>query len=148
MERNKKATNDYANHYGSIGVNMDVNKVIYKFIRFAFSIMLALLIIYGTVRVSLISYDFGYRVFTESAIDEIPGTDIVVTIGESMGAEEIGQVLEENGLVRDKNLFFLQLKLSAYSNKIRPGMYTLNTSMTPKEMMIIMSTVPEEDTQE
>ncbi|MBR4026293.1 MAG: endolytic transglycosylase MltG [Lachnospiraceae bacterium] len=127
---------------------MDVNKVIYKFIRFAFSVMLILLIIYGTVHVSLIAYDFGYRVFIESAIDEIPGTDVVVTIESYMGAEEIGQVLEEKGLVRDKNLFFIQLKLSAYSNKILSGTYTLNTSMTPKEMMIVMSTVPEEDTEQ
>ena len=32
-----------------------------------------------------------------------------------------------------------QLKLSAYSGHIKPGIYTLNTSMTAKDMMVIMS---------
>ena len=30
-------------------------------------------------------------------------------------------------------------KRQAYSKSIKPGVYTLNTSMTPKEMMIVMS---------
>lgn len=47
--------------------------------------------------------------------------------------------LEDKGLVRDHNLFYLQLKLSAYSGHIKPGIYTLNTSMTAKDMMVIMS---------
>lgn len=38
-----------------------------------------------------------------------------------------------------ENFFYLQLKTSAYSKSIKPGVYTLNTSMTPKEMMIVMS---------
>lgn len=36
-------------------------------------------------------------------------------------------------------LFYLQLKLSAYSKKLVPGIYTLNTSMTAKEMMVVMA---------
>jgi UPF0755 protein len=41
----------------------------------------------------------------------------------------------------------LQLKLSAYSGKLVPGVYTLNTSMEPKEMMVVMATVPEAETE-
>ena len=43
------------------------------------------------------------------------------------------------GTKRPGKLFYLQLKTSAYSKSIKPGVYTLNTSMTPKEMMIVMS---------
>ncbi len=59
--------------------------------------------------------------------------------GKGHSAEELGQLLEDKGLVRDHNLFYLQLKLSAYSGHIKPGIYTLNTSMTAKDMMVIMS---------
>ena len=56
-----------------------------------------------------------------------------------MSEKEIGQLLEDKGLVKDGNLFYLQLKLSAYSKKLVPGIYTLNTSMTAKEMMVVMA---------
>ena len=55
----------------------------------------------------------------------------------------LGVILEEKGLVRDSRLFYLQLKLSAYSGKIIPGVYTLNTSMTPKDMIVLMATSTE-----
>lgn len=123
---------------------MDINKAIYKFIKMAFSVMLALLVVYGTVSVATVAYDYGYRVFTEPAMEEEPGKDVSITIENGMNGTEIGKVLKDNGLVRDENLFNIQLKLSAYADKIIPGKYTLNTSMTAKDMMIVMSTSGEE----
>lgn len=118
---------------------MDINKVIFRGVKIAFIVMLTLLIVYGTMMVSFTAYDFGYRVFTESAIDKKPGTYVEITIEESMGASDIGDLLEEKGLIRDANLFWLQYKLSAYADKIVPGTYTLSTAMVPKEMIIIMA---------
>lgn len=118
---------------------MDINKVIYRGVKVGFIIMLALLIVYGTMKVSFTAFDFGYRVFTESAIDEEPGKTIEVTIDKSMDDLAIGTLLLEKGLVRDEYLFWLQYKLSAYAGKIVPGTYTLSTAMEPKEMLVIMS---------
>ena len=118
---------------------MDINKVIYRGVKVAFIIMLALLIVYGTMKVSFTAYDFGYRVFTESAIDEKPGRYVEVTIEESMGASDIGELLVEKGLIRDATLFSLQYELSAYAGEIVPGTYGLTTAMTPKDMIIIMA---------
>ena len=53
--------------------------------------------------------------------------------------------MESNGLIRDANLFQIQLKLSAYSDRIKAGVYTLSTSMTPKEMIVVMAAEDEED---
>lgn len=118
---------------------MDINKVLFKVVKITFTIMMFLLVIYGIMHVSLVAFDFGYRVFTESAIDEEPGTAVEVTIKENMGSSEIGKLLYEKGLIRDANLFVLQHQLSAYADTILPGTYTLNTAMTPKEMMMKMS---------
>jgi UPF0755 protein len=71
----------------------------------------------------------------------------MVLVKEDMSQKEIAEMLEEKGLVRDSRLFLLQLKLSAYSGKLIPGVYTLNTSMEPKEMMVVMATVPEAETE-
>lgn len=118
---------------------MDINKVIYRGVKVAFIIMLTLLIVYGTMKVSFTAYDFGYRVFTERAIDEKPGRYVEVTIEKSMGTSEIGALLEEKGLIRDASLFALQYELSAYAGEIVPGTYGLTTAMTPKDMIIIMA---------
>lgn len=121
---------------------MDTNKVIFKFIKIAFSIMVALIILYGTISVAVVAYDFGYRVFTETPMDEDAGKRVRVTIESGMSGKEIGEVLVEKGLIRDANLFVLQMKLSIYDGKLLPGEYILNTSMTAKEMMAVMATPP------
>ena len=118
---------------------MDFNKALFGFIKVAFTIMVILLIVFGAVKICSVGYDFGYRVFTETAISKQPGTDILVDVTDKMSEKEIGQLLEDKGLVKDGNLFYLQLKLSAYSKKLVPGIYTLNTSMTAKEMMVVMA---------
>lgn len=125
---------------------MDVNKALFSFIKIAFIIMIALLVIYGTVGLCSLGYDLGYRFFTETPVDEAPGKDVVVQVVENTSARDLSELLEERGLVRDARLFYLQLKLSAYSKSIQQGTYTLNTSMTTKEMMIAMS--PQEETQQ
>ena len=57
--------------------------------------------------------------------------------------------LEEKGLVRDYKLAMVQMYVSAYKDTIKPGAYTLNTSMTTEEMMKAMSPgVDEEDEEE
>lgn len=129
---------------------MQFNKALFKFIKVAFTIMVILLIVYAGVRISKTAYDFGYRVFTETAIDKAPGKDVTIQVTDGMSAKELGEELEAKGLVRDARLFQIQLKLSAYSKKIKTGVYTLNTSMTPKEMMVVMAGATdstEEDTE-
>lgn len=129
---------------------MQFNKALFKFIKVAFTIMVILLIVYAGVRISKTAYDFGYRVFTETAIDKAPGKDVDIQVTDDMSAKELGEELETKGLVRDASLFQIQLKLSAYSKKIKTGVYTLNTSMTPKEMIVVMAGAAdstEEDTE-
>lgn len=123
---------------------MDINKVIFKVIRILISITFFLMIVYGLMRIGMTAFDFGYRVFTESAIDEEPGTAFQVTIEEDMSSFEIGELLYQKGLVRDAKFFALQHILSAYADSILPGTYYLNTAMTPKEMMICMSDANEQ----
>lgn len=127
---------------------MNVNKIVFRFVSISFSILVLLLIFIGLLRAGNYCYEFGYRVFTEAPVEAAPGRDIVVQVTEDMSDMSIGTMLEEKGLVESGRLFFIQLKLSVYSGKINPGTYTLNTSMTAKEMMVVMSAAAEEDTEE
>lgn len=127
---------------------MKLNKMIFKFVNLSFSILVMLLVVVGLVKLGSFCYNFGYRVFSETAVDETPGVDVVVQITSDMTEQEIGDMLEEEGLIRDGNLFYVQLKLSAHSGKLVPGIYTLNTSMLAKDMMEVMAVGPEENTEQ
>ena len=102
---------------------------------------LAAFIIY---RVATFAYGYGYRIFAEEPVDREPGIDVNVAIVEGKSVKEIGKLLEEKGLIRDGFLFILQEKFSEYSGDLKPGVYTLNTSQTPYEMLAIMSQEAEE----
>lgn len=127
---------------------MKLNKLIFKFVSISFSILVMLLVVVGLIELGSFCYDFGYRVFTEEAVEKKPGRDVVVQITSDMSEMEIGQMLEEEGLIRDGKLFYAQLKLSAYSGDLMPGIYTLNTSMTGKDMITVLAVGMEESTEQ
>ncbi len=109
-------------------------------------VLVAILVIVGVYKGATIGYEYGYRIFQEPAMTESPGVDIQVDITMGKTALEIGEVLEQHGLVRDKYIFYVQNLLSNYKDELQPGSYVLNTSMTAQEMMEIMSA--DDDTEE
>ena len=122
----------------------NTNKLVFQFVSVSFSILIVLIVFIGAFKATTFCYDFGYRIFTEQPVDEAPGNEVVVQISKDDSAMDIGEMLEEKGLIRDSELYVAQYYLSAYVDKLLPGTYTLNTSMTAKEMMNIMSIPVEE----
>ncbi|MCM1040081.1 MAG: endolytic transglycosylase MltG [Roseburia sp.] len=85
------------------------------------------------------AYDYGYRVFAETPVSVGDGRTISISVEIDDSAKDVGENLEEKGLIRDANLFVLQAILSERYNKINPGIYDLNTSMDPDEMLEILT---------
>lgn len=110
--------------------------------------LIMVLIAFVVIQLAAVAYDMGYRVFTEPAMESAPGRDVMVEVESGMSAWELGTELEEKGLVDNHILFGIQLTLSAYAKDIKPGLYTLNTSMTANEMMQIMAKEEIEETDE
>jgi UPF0755 protein len=127
---------------------MNLNKVVFRFVSISFSILVILLVLIGFVKIGTYCYEFGYRVFTEAPVDADPGRDVMVQISGDMSDMDIAKELKEKGLVEDAKLFYVQLKVSAYSGKFHDGVYTLNTSMTARDMMVVMAAEPEQSTAE
>ncbi len=127
---------------------MSASKIVMRLVSISFSALVFILAVYGLYQLGLHAYDYGYRIFTEPAVTEGEGSDKLVQVKKSMSDTDIGQILEEKGLIRDKWLFVFQLKLSQYSGKLVPGYYTLNTSMTAQEMMQVMSGEESEEPEE
>ena len=93
------------------------------------------------------AYTFGYQVFAEQTVDEEPGRDIQVTINEGDSNREVCAMLESKGLIKNADAFYVRLMLTDYRKLIKPGTYTLNTSLQSEEMMAVMSgeTLEEEE---
>lgn len=127
---------------------MDAGRILMKFFSVCLSVIVFVVFAFLLYRMGEYSFDFGYRVFMEKAMTtEENAKDKVVRITSDMGAKEIGDLLESKELIRDSNLFVVQLMLSAYKDDMKPGTYTLSTSMTAKEMMQVISAEEEEETE-
>ncbi|MBE5879684.1 MAG: hypothetical protein E7288_06895 [Lachnospiraceae bacterium] len=105
----------------------------------------AVVIVLIVYKFSFSAYDFGYRIFVEDPVDSIGVRTASVTIVEGKTPKEIGKILEEKGLIRDGFLFIFQEMFSEYHDELQPGVYELNTGMTPFEMMQIMAGQVEEE---
>ena len=128
---------------------MSASKVVLRILHVCISILVFLLVLFGHVKLGGQAYDLGYRVFTERPMENEPGTDVTVRVSEGMNALSLGTVLEEKGLVRDNKLFAIQMMLSAYAKKVKPGLYTLNTHQTSREMLKVMAAEePKEEEEE
>lgn len=91
------------------------------------------------------AYTFGVDIFDEKSVNEEgEGYDVSITIPEGASNSRVADILLENGIITDKRLFLTQLMLSDYSKSIKPGTYTLNTTMKPTEIMVAISPVPKE----
>lgn len=124
---------------------MNSKEVVVSIFSTVFKVVLAIIIVMLVYKWSMTAYEYGQRVFNEPPMTVGDGRTMTVIVEEGDGAKEIGDTLENLGLIRDAELFRIQEMLSAYKDKMKPGAYELNTSMTTEEMMAIMSSEAEEE---
>lgn len=94
------------------------------------------------------AYDYGFRVFTEEPVSQGEGRTISISLDDPVSARDVGELLEERGLIRDANLFVIQELLSENHGKLQAGIYDLNTAMTAEEMMAVMAADATEEGEE
>lgn len=127
---------------------MNAKQIVMAVISTVLKVAVAALVIVAVYKAAVMAYDYGYRVFKEEPVSASPGADVTVEITMGKSALQIGEILETKGLIRDAKLFYIQNLLSHYKDKLQPGVYTLNTSMTMQEMMEVMSPQTTESTEE
>lgn len=124
---------------------MDIKQLIGSVVETIIKIAAVFFLVSFVYDTAVKAYDYGYRVFAEEPVTVGEGRTISISVGAGDSVQDIGKNLEEKGLIRDANLFFVQELLSEYHGKIIPGIYDLNTSMTNDEMLEIMSSEPKEE---
>lgn len=118
---------------------MNIKTIALGFMGFIVRASVLVILILIIAKTGQKAYDFGFRVFTEEAMSPAPGRDVAVTIVAGDSTMDVGKMLEEKGLIRDSKLFYVQKKCSVYDDDIKPGFYTLNTSMTAEDMFAIIA---------
>lgn len=114
-----------------------VRKIASAVIAISLKMIVAVLVAMMLVQISQSAYDFGLQIFHSEPISQQPGTDMIVIVEEGDSDLEVAKRLEGKGLIADAYIFFIQAKL--YKATLHAGTYTLNTSMTPEEMLKIIS---------
>lgn len=127
---------------------MNVKYVIGSIVEMVIKIVVFIFIAMFVARTATAAYDYGFRVFAEKPIDVGEGRTISVSIGSTDSAKEVGEMLQQRGLIRDANLFRIQELLSENHGMIQPGIYDLSTAMTAQEMLAVIAAEPEEESKE
>ena len=111
--------------------------------------VLIVVVILFFVRKSKDFYQMGYEIFAQESVDPIGnGRIIVVEITRDMSVSDIGEMLEEKGLITDSTIFPIQERLSDAHDKIVPGIYELSTEMTVNDILETISPDETEETSE
>ncbi len=120
----------------------DINRATKAIIVISWKLILFALVILLVYESVSRGYRFGYGLFYDTAVDEAPGVDLRVTIGEDESLANLAVAMEQSGLAKDRFSFIIQCifyeygyKFMGYGNPIREGTYLLNTSMTAKEII-------------
>lgn len=118
---------------------MKTKQIILAVLGMIFRVAVTIIVVVFVYRAALMAYDYGYRIFRETPVSAAPGIDMQVEITVGKSPLQIGELLEQRGLIRDSKLFYIQYLLSKYKDELQPGSYVLNTSMTMEEMMGVIA---------
>lgn len=107
-------------------------------------IVVAAAIIAAVFKLAISAYDFGYQIFADVPMSEGSGRTVSVVVSEGQCSRELAKMLEQKGLIKDANVFYIQEQLSDYKDMIKPGTYELSTAMNSEQMLAILCDVQAE----
>lgn len=118
---------------------MDARKAAVHVGAICLKVALYVAIALGLIYLGQTTYYYTHAVFGNQAYEEAPGKKVKVTISEEVSGKELSKVLEQNGLIEDALVFQLQMKMAGFGETVEADTYELNTSMTPNELIEILS---------
>lgn len=115
---------------------------------FLFSLLVNVIIVYAVVRIFSYSFNFAYNVFGDVAADPGSTEHIVVEISNDTSVLKIGEGLEDVGIIKDKYVFYVKMKIKKYESKIVPGKYVLSPSMKFEQIASIICDLDDDEEEE
>ncbi len=116
------------------------------FLQIVLNLALYALVIWFIYKGATYVYDFAYDVMSNKSAEEEPGREVTVQILIGESSMNVANKLETLKVIPEgsHNAFYLRSKINAFGAKedkgdIKPGTYKLDTSMTYKEILNIIT---------
>lgn len=122
-------------------VTKEINKISIAVIRISGQIVLYVLVAVLLILGAKKGYEFGHSIFYAPGMSAAPGIEKTVDLNGTESIREVGKLLEDIGLIRDHNAFSIQA--FCYDYKVIGGTWTLDTSMSSKEIIGLLGEAPE-----
>ncbi len=126
---------------------MNTNKAVLQVLRIFLKVITYVLIILGIFCLGKVAYTYSHAVLHPEAMEEAPGRSVSLEIKQDATQKQLAEFLEKNGLIESAGVFRLQMKVLDFDDTVKAGKYRLNTSMTPEEMLEILSGSEEDSEQ-
>ncbi len=119
-------------------------------VAFILKILILLLIVVIIAWIGTISYRFSYKVFADEPYSETGGLTKSATVFIESGASamDVASMLENDGLIEDKWVFYAQITFSQAKDEIQSGSYNLSSEMSAEEMIEVITEITEEEEEE
>ncbi|MBE5944165.1 MAG: endolytic transglycosylase MltG [Lachnospiraceae bacterium] len=115
---------------------------------FTGGLLINIVIVFLVIKVFSFAFDFTYSVFGDVAKDPISREVSVVEIPADSSILQIGEALEDSGIIDNKYAFWAKIKIKGYSNMIIPGKYGLSPAMTYEEIINVICRIELEEEEE
>lgn len=110
----------------------EINKITGTIISVSVKLIIYALVVLMLFQCVTKGYRFGYEVFHSSAVSAAPGIEKIISVN-SESTSVVGKQLKDKGLIANEYIFQIQAKF--YDYEIKKGTYTLNSSMTTKDIL-------------
>lgn len=127
-------------------ITRDINKITKTVIGVSGKLIVYALVILLLVEGIVRGYEFGHSIFYQIPMEAKPGSNKVLTVEADDTSGDVAAALKDLGLI--ENELVAQFQMKFYEYEVVPGTYTLNTSMTSKEMLQLLNEGPEEEEEE
>lgn len=127
---------------------MQMKQVVSAIFGMMFRFLITVIMLLMVYQFAVEANSFGYNVFADIPMDLSPGYTKKVTISEGTSEWELAQSLQQEGIVEDAKVFYVQLILSENKENWKPGIYDLNTSMHAEEIIATLAGIIEEEEEE
>lgn len=118
----------------------DDEKSVRKWTRYilyiGINLFLFAIVFWGTHRLCSLSYHWCYEIFGAVTEEKEPGHSRIFEVNKGDNMKKVSKRLKERGIIVNEYTFLIRTKLMDQEKIIlRPGKYTLNTSMNYEEII-------------
>lgn len=102
---------------------------------FMWGLLINAIIVFFAVKMFSGAFNFAYSVFGDVSFDPLSKEYKLIEVQADSTVMEIGNALEDGGIIESKYVFYVKVKVKGYGDKIKAGSYGLSASMTYEEIL-------------